>query len=123
MNRPATILVIDEDQTSLFLTKELLQFDRHTVHVAPSCDDGINILKAHSDHIQVVICDASVLRTKGVHIVCEIREKKPDITVILTASALDLRSLGSALEQCKVEILLKPYSGKMLMEFVRAAKI
>lgn len=123
MNQPETILVIDEDQTSLFLTKELLQFDRHTVHVAHSCDDGINLFYAHSDRIQVVICDASALRTNGIHIVCKIREKKPEMTVILTASALDLRSLGSALEKCKVEILLKPYSGKMLMEFVRAAKV
>jgi DNA-binding NtrC family response regulator len=123
MNRPATILVIDEDQTSLYLTKELLQFDRHIVHMASSVDDAMTLFSTHSDHIQVVICDASALRTKGVHTVCEIREKKPGITVILTASALDLRSLGSAVEQCTVEILLKPYSGKMLMEFVRAARV
>lgn len=118
-----TILVIDNAKTSLYLTKEMLQFDRHTVFTAHTCNDGIVLFKEHIDRIQLAVCDAAVICSNGVHLIDELRKNKPDITVIVTASALDLKKLGTSIEHCKIEILLKPYSGRMLMEFVRAIAV
>lgn len=115
---PMTILILDEDPTSLFLTKELLQFDRHTVYAVSTAPGGIAEFDKHSGQIQIVFCDAAVVRVSGMHLFDEMRKKNNEVMIVVMASPSDIMKIGTMLERYNVNILLKPYSGRMLLEYV-----
>ncbi|MHB1051316.1 MAG: response regulator [Bacteroidota bacterium] len=111
------ILVIDEDPTLLFLTKELLQFDGHIVYAVSTAPDAIAEFDKHRGQIQIVFCDAAVIRTGGMHLFDELRRKNNEVMIVVKASLSDLMMIGSMAERHNVHILMKPYSGKMLLEY------
>jgi FixJ family two-component response regulator len=62
-----------------------------------------------------------VVRAGGTLLFDELRKKKEEVIIVVMASPSDLLIIGKMIERYKVEILLKPYNGRMLLEFVNGA--
>jgi DNA-binding NtrC family response regulator len=112
------ILIIGKDPTSLFLTNELLQFDRHTIYAMSTAPAAITEFGKHNGQIQIVFCDAAVVRAGGLHLFDELRKKNNEVMIVVMASPSNLLKIGTMVEQYNINILLKPYRGRMLLQYV-----
>ncbi|MFA6542466.1 MAG: response regulator [Bacteroidota bacterium] len=115
-----TILVIDNNAMSLLLTKEVLQFNNYSIRTARSSAEVAEIVSNAAGSIRLALCDAGALLNDPVNIVEQIRVSFPDLTIIVSASMVEMKKIGGLIEQFSVEILLKPYNGRMLLDFVKS---
>lgn len=115
-----TILVIDRNAMSLELTKEILQFNDYSIRTACSSAEAAVIVSNAAGSIRLVLCDAGTLLIDPVNIVEHLRTSFPGLTIIVAASMVEMKKVGGLIEQFSVEVLVKPYSGRMLLDFVKS---
>lgn len=114
-----SILIIDKDPVSLFLTKEILEYDNHTVFMAKDFTAGMEIYMIHCRTISMVLCEANTLTEESANIIAELKEINPALLIVVAVSEVELKKLGNLVHRNSVSLLMKPYDGKMLKHFVR----
>jgi CheY-like chemotaxis protein len=113
------ILVVDDEPTVARAVKMLLEHDGHTVQTADNGEAALATLELGK--FDLVITDYSMQGMKGVQLAARIKERQPDLPVIMaTAFAEDFNIFGKP--SGGVDFVIgKPFSQKELREVVAQA--
>jgi CheY-like chemotaxis protein len=114
--RPARILVIDDEDDIAELVTDILESNGHTVRSASSGPQGLRLLETET--FDVLFCDLGMREMSGWEVVKAVRAKDASIGVAL------LTGWGATLSEEKVAehgidaVLNKPFEMKKLLETV-----
>ena len=112
-----TLIVDDESLARQFISKHLEQ--QPEIEIAASCENGFEALKQIQKHRpDLVFLDIQMPKLTGFELL-ELLENPP---VIVFSTAYDQYAI-QAFEKNAVDYLLKPYSGKRLLEALEKAKL
>jgi PAS domain S-box-containing protein len=115
-DRPARILVIDDENEIAELVTDILEANGHSVRSASNGPDGLRLLEAEA--FDVLFCDLGMREMSGWEVVKAVRAKDPVIGVAL------LTGWGATLSEEKVgehgidAVLNKPFEMKQLLQTV-----
>ena len=115
-----TVLVVDDEEVVRALAAKTLSSAGYRVMVARHGDEAIEIVRAHSAEIQVVLLDLSMPGRSGLEVQAVMREIAPELRVILS-SGFSAESLDSpeALIGGAAAFLPKPYGARALLQTLR----
>lgn len=111
------ILVVDDEESILAITRAALQNFGYEVFIAGSGVEAMTIFSKNPGSIKLVISDLAMPLMGGRETVHELRKMKPDLKVII-ASGTE-KELEEVLPQIKVNgVILKPFTSEKLLEMV-----
>jgi CheY-like chemotaxis protein len=123
--RPAAnsgrILVVDDDEPVLDLAREFLERAGFEVMTAPGGQAGIDLFRAHSDDIDVVVLDLVMPEVGGAEAFVEILRIRPEVPVVVTSGYDKEKAVERLSAQGFSGFLYKPYEPEELVESVRKA--
>jgi EAL domain-containing protein (putative c-di-GMP-specific phosphodiesterase class I) len=100
------VLIVDDEQAILRAYSRVLTGHGYAVTTASSGENGLELL-AH-DPIDVVISDLTMPGMTGIDFLREVRQKDPDLPVILMTACPSTETAARALEYGALRYLLKP---------------
>ena len=131
--QPSTILIVDDDPSTLLLSAKPLQEAGFTVLQAPGSAEALRLYAEHSSPVHLVLADIFLPppgfqlsveknpypRVNGLEMVERLLEGKRDIRIILMSSSAgpELRSCG--LVRDGLPFLKKPFTRDTLLTLVR----
>ncbi len=129
----ATILIVDDDPSTLLLASKPLQGHGYTVLRAPGSAEALRLYAEHPTPIQLVVTDIFLPppgfqlsveknpypRVNGLELVDRLLERKREIRIILMSSTpgADLQSRGLIREV--LPFLKKPFTSEALLTLIR----
>ena len=132
--RRSTILLVDDDPSTLLLASKPLQDHGYTVLKAPGSAEALRLYAEHPTPIHLVVTDIFLPppgfqlsveknpypRVNGLEMVDRLLEKKRDLRIILMSSTPgpDLQSRGLIREG--LPFLKKPFTSEALLTLIRA---
>lgn len=119
MERPAKILIVDDDAV---LNESLVYLVRRTgaeVLQAFDAHQALEIIR-HAE-IDVVISDVNMPGMNGIELLKEIKQYDRDISVLIMSGTVDAELEVEALRNGAFCVLSKPFSDKVLIPMLRIA--
>jgi diguanylate cyclase (GGDEF)-like protein len=104
----AQVLVIEVEKESVETLKTVLGASGHSVNVASSAKEGLQMLK--DIHCAVAITELRMLDMSGLELVRAIRNLDPHISVIVVAPYLFINSAVEAMEEGAFGYITKPFN-------------
>lgn len=115
-DHPQSILVIDDEEILLQITKEILTEFGYNVVTVSSGSEGIRIFSQAPDSFDLILLDYSLPEMNGLHIYRELRSIKKDVKILFSSGA---GIPDSASEGEKLPFIPKPFSVMELVERVQ----
>jgi len=84
---PATILVVDDDETMRGLLALQLRMLGHEVHAAASVDQSIATLEVVE--VDAIVSDHSMVGGTGLDLLAYVRRRRPELPFVLTSGVVD----------------------------------
>ncbi|MFI5245294.1 MAG: response regulator [Gemmatimonadales bacterium] len=113
------VLVIDDELAVLRVIGLLLERHGFVVDSAGSAREGLSLLAAKE--FDVVLCDVKMPELSGLDFLREVRQRNPELPVILMTGGATLDAALGAIELHAKEFLLKPIEPAVLVESVARA--
>jgi two-component system chemotaxis response regulator CheY len=116
----ANILIADDEELIRLPLKRALEKKDHTVSEASNGNEVIDVLSRKQ--IDLLILDLVMPEKGGLEALMEIRQKYPDLKVIVITGAIDTKQIAFAdlVDQFKIKFVLeKPFDIKQLFRVVR----
>jgi len=110
LGRRATILVIDDEDMIIELFKETLKDRGYSLKSASNGLDGLRLAKEFD--VDMVFLDLKVPGMNGVEIFRRIKNKKPNLPVIIMTGYPDSDLMAQVLTQGPFAIMNKPFTDK-----------
>lgn len=110
IQKRATILVIDDEDMIIELFKETLKGRGYSLKSAGNGLDGLRLVKELD--VDVVFLDLKVPGMNGVEIFRRIKDKKPNLPVIIMTGYPDSDLMAQVLTQGPFAVMNKPFTGK-----------
>ncbi len=104
------ILVIEDEMEIRNLLKRMIRPLHYEVILTGSADEAMEVLRFRSDEISLIILDLLMPEKSGWDIFPAIREKYPDIKILISSGFADIDKISEVLIAGKVENLPKPYT-------------
>lgn len=122
MNRDH-VLIIEDDLTQQHMLSKLLSRRLGlTVLCAENGREGLQILQNHSDvMMRLVILDLNLPIMHGLEVLDILRQRYPDIPVIVLSSTTDNNNVTEALSGGALDFIAKPYEADRLITTVKNA--
>jgi CheY-like chemotaxis protein len=117
-NGAGTILVVDDDDSVLAMTKTVLESAGYTVLTARDGPEGISMYSENKDSISAVILDLIMPLMRGDEVTREIRKIKEDANIILLSGYHDLELDKLFTGKGKTAVIQKPYKVDTLLKKV-----
>ena len=121
MGRGKLILVIDDEEALLGLTKNILQSSGYRVVTAQNGLQGVARFGENQDEIKLVITDSDMPEMDGMGVIRAIRELKPDLPIIIASGSEGDKEELQRIDPIHLKILGKPYSIDQLLMAVDMA--
>jgi len=115
-----TILVIDDEQSVLQVTREILEQFGFTVITAGTPLDGITLFDNEYKKIDAVILDNSMPDISGPDLYLSIRRINPSVRVMLSSGYMDEELIARCRELGISEFIDKPYTVEDLARKIRS---
>lgn len=113
------ILVVDDESIILTSCERILSPEGHRVSTATSGREALAILEKES--FDLIITDIKMPEMDGIEFMRQVREKKPDISIVVITGYPSQESIREALSLRIVDYLPKPFSPALLLEVVQKA--
>lgn len=110
-----TVLLADDEPNLLMVIAKMLTRYGYTVLTATDGVEALQVFEAHCDEIQAMITDMVMPRMNGLETIRLIRQKKPELPVILMSG-----HTGIELDEAGILFLPKPLQVSNLAEILRA---
>lgn len=119
MNKPATILFVDDEELSHILFKAVFGED-YRVFKALSGEEALKILRR--EQIQLLVTDQCMPGMTGAELLAEIRDEFPDIGRIMLTAYSDLDAIVQAVNAGRLDhYVTKPWEMEQLKEVIDRA--
>lgn len=120
---PSTLLVVDDDPSTLRFLTENLALDRFAVHGAESAERGLDLL-ARAPHDAAVV-DLCLPGLSGLELIGAVRETvdgpwDPDMPIVLISGHCDPHTTVRGLDRGADDVLAKPLSYPELLARLQA---
>ncbi len=116
-----TILVVEDDASVRKLARKALERHGYTVLDAEGADEGMAALCAHTEAIDLLLCDVIMPGRSGPEFVAEATRVRPDLPVVFMSGYTGGLLTGHGLDADSAAFLEKPFSCTELARAVRAA--
>ncbi len=114
-----TILVADDDEGVLVLTRTILERAGYTVLTADDGERALQVFREHADEIDLVMLDLVMPKLGGKGVCERIRETRPDLLFLFSSGyAMDADDSTFVLAE-DVHFLRKPYEPHALLNQLR----
>jgi two-component system, cell cycle sensor histidine kinase and response regulator CckA len=114
-----TILIVEDEETVLRLSKNMLEMLGYQVLTAGSKDQALHLFQEHRDHIDLLITDVVMPNINGKELSELILAMKPDLKCLfMSGYTADIIALQGVLDE-GVKFISKPFSLKDLAAKVR----
>jgi CheY-like chemotaxis protein len=114
-----TILLAEDDEMVLTLSKAILTKAGYTVLTAADGAEAMRVFQEHADSVDLVLLDAIMPKLGGRAVFEKIRAKRPDMRVLF-ASGYSMNAVHTnfVLDE-SLTLIQKPYQGAELLRKVR----
>jgi DNA-binding NtrC family response regulator len=120
MARTYNILIVDDEQSVVFLLKEeLSELDKYEVATAYDGAEAINVLQ--SQPFDVVLLDVKMPRLSGIEVLKYIREQHPTTIVIMLTNFADVKTAIETMKLGAYDFVSKPYVREELLATIDRA--
>jgi signal transduction histidine kinase len=116
--RTGTVLVVDDEPTVRKVCRRLLERHGYDVLEARDGAEGLEVIAARGDRIVCVVLDASMPGMTGLECLERIKERVPDLPVILSSGFEPETLIGAESVTGVSAFLRKPYRGATLLACV-----
>ncbi|MFZ4620147.1 MAG: response regulator [Bacteroidota bacterium] len=113
------LLLINQDNIILRLTKVFLETEKFTVLSADTGHEAMELFAAHVDRVDLVVCDANILNDHNRKTISRLREMKPDLQIILCANSDEIQGCEDELISSEVVVIMKPYNTLTIIEYAK----
>ncbi len=117
-NAPGTILVIDDEQAVLNVTKKALELEDFKVLAASDGQEGLEIIKKQHEEISLILLDLTMPKLNGKELIDHLKLTYPDIPIILSSGYDAEEVLTEETMQAIAGFLKKPYTVQLLLDKV-----
>jgi signal transduction histidine kinase/DNA-binding response OmpR family regulator len=118
----AKVLIVDDEKSIRNTVSEFLRLDGHEVQAAENADAADALMQAHS--FDVVVTDIILPRVSGVTLLQRIKERAPDIQVIMMTGEPTVDTAVEAVRAGAYDYLSKPTGKRELLAVVgQAARV
>jgi DNA-binding NtrC family response regulator len=111
------ILVVDDESIVLDSCKRVLEADGFDASLVPSADKALEAME-YGDFALLLI-DVKMPGHDGIYLMREVKEKWPDIPIIVMSGYHTLETIEEAIETGADAFIPKPYTHDELLEKVR----
>lgn len=115
----ARVLLVDDEPSIRTTLRVFLEREHHTVATASDVDEATRLLNAHA--FDIVVTDIIMPGHSGVELLASIRERSPEVEVILITGDPNLVTAIKAVREGAFDYISKPVSGIALTKVVAAA--
>ena len=115
-----SVLVVDADRELRRIVSQWIEAYGYAVHQAVDAEDALQATDRFA--YDIALCDASVAGRDGVWLAWQLRERHPDIAIIVTTVIRDSETAVSRLRNDVVDYLLKPFDRERLYEALALAR-
>jgi putative two-component system response regulator len=112
-----SVLVIDDDDTTLFLLQDLLDMHGFGVRAARNGHEGLEVFARSK--IDLVITDIRMPQMDGMEVLMRVRARDDTVPVILVTGFGDLDNALKALREGAHDFLLKPIKPEIFLNAVK----
>jgi len=114
------ILIVDDEETVCQYLADMLQRFGHEVYVKTSGVEALEAFRARPNDYDVVITDQTMPHLTGLTLADNIRQIRPDISVILCTGYTELITADEASSFGIKKILMKPVTMKQLEKIIES---
>jgi two-component system response regulator AtoC len=107
MLRPSRVMVVDDDAETLALLREVIAKDGHDVETAEDAETAL--VRLGEWQPELVITDIHMPGMDGLALLAAVREKEPDIPVVLLTAFGSLKTAVDAIKAGAFDYLSKPF--------------
>lgn len=111
-----TVLVVEDDRELREALCDTLMIAGYSCHAAVDANEALNIIR--SEPIQLVISDIQLGATDGMTLLSRIRDKHPNIPVILMTAYGTIQQAVTAIQDGAHDYLVKPFEPEVLISHV-----
>ncbi len=120
MARTYNILIVDDEQSVVFLLKEeLTEMEKYNVATAYDGAEAINLLQ--SQPFDVVLLDVKMPRVSGIEVLKYVREQHPTTIVIMLTNFADVKTAIETMKLGAYDFVNKPYEREELLATIDRA--
>ncbi len=116
---PAAILIIDDEAEIRESLQTLLELEDYRVQAAGSGEEGLVAIA--SQPFDLVLLDFALPGKNGLEVLADIRERDPDLAVIMITAYGTVENAVNAMQAGAVNFIQKPWDNEKLLADVRAA--
>jgi CheY-like chemotaxis protein len=110
------VLVVDDEEGVRKVVKMILEEYGFTILTANDGWEALEVFKAHTAEIVVVILDLTMPRLDGLKAFQELRRLRPDVKVILTSGYSEEEAVSRFVGEGLAGFIQKPYNAVGLLE-------
>jgi DNA-binding NtrC family response regulator len=118
-SNPARILIVDDDRAQRSLLETFLHAQGYATRAAASGEAALQLLL--EEKFDMIISDVRMPGLSGLEMLRRVRQKHPDLPVLLVTAFADIRSAVTAMRDGAVNYLAKPIDLEELTNTVRRA--
>jgi len=116
---PASILIVDDESEIRESLQTLLELEGYHVDAAEDGEDGL--ARIASRPFDLVLLDLALPGKNGMQVLAEIRERDPQLAVIMITAYGTVENAVNAMRAGAVNFIQKPWENEKLLADVRAA--
>ncbi len=117
MDKPARILVIDDDENIRKVVTTILEDEGYTVEVAETAKEGIK--KSQKIFFNLALIDVRLPDMEGVELLTKLRETKPKMRKIIVTGYPTLQNAVSAVNKGADAYVMKPFDVEKLLTTIK----
>src|SRR5919198_294443 len=116
---PASILIVDDESEIRESLQTLLELEGYRVQTAGSGEEGLAHIASHP--FDLMLLDLALPGKSGIEVLGEIRERDPQLAVIMITAYGTVENAVSAMQAGAVNFIQKPWDNEKLLADLRAA--
>jgi DNA-binding NtrC family response regulator len=118
---PASILIVDDESEIRESLQTLLELEGYSVDAAETGEDGL--ARIATQPFDLVLLDLALPGKTGMEVLAEIRERDPQLAVIMITAYGTVENAVNAMQGGAVNFIQKPWDNEKLLADVRAAVV
>ena len=107
------ILIVDDDPFICRQLEELYSSQQYAVSSAPNAPEALRLLQEHEFSLAVV--DLKIPGTDGIGLTREIRDRWPDLDVIMITGYASIKGAVEAIKQGASDYITKPFQKEEIL--------
>jgi len=118
-SKPASVLLVDDDESMLELGRELLHEVGYQVRVASDGREALEIFREHAQTIDLVILDLVMPEMDGGETYLAMKDLRPDVKAMFCTGYLPEQVVGGLLDEEDLRAIQKPFDPPAFLGLVR----